>query len=485
MAVTNGTANGEEHIVPLWIDGKEVFTDNYIEVESPKSLKNIWRASGVTKKEAIEAVESSERAFKTWRKTKPAEISKILNKAAAIVEERLEELVHYQGEETGAPDFVTREFNLPLVLALLRDISGRVGTITGTIPNTANGGALVFKEPYGVILGIAPWNGPYILGLRACIYAIAAGNTCVLKGSEFSPRCFWALGDILHKAGLPDGVLNVIYHRPQDAAEVTNAMIEHNAIKKINFTGSNLVGSLIAAKAGKELKPTCMELGGKASSIVCEDADLELAAAQCALGAMAHSGQICMSTERIIVYKSIEEKFATELKKAVERIYPSEGEGPILVAKPAIAKIRALHEDAVAKGATVLYGDLAARDPNPHRIRPVIMSGVKKGMDLYYTESFGPSVSLHTVENDEEALELANDTEYGLTGAIFTNNLTRGIRMAREIDSGAVHINQMTIHDEPCLPHGGSKKSGWGRFNAENGFDEFLKLKTITFADEI
>lgn len=179
-----------------------------------------------------------------------------------------------------------------------------------------------------------------------------------------------------------------------------------------------------------------------------------------------------MSTERIVVHKSIAEEFAGKLKEAVEKIYPSNGESPILVAKPAIEKNRKLMEDAVSKGAKVLYGDISDRDTNAYRMRPIVITDVKKGMDIYYTESFGPTVSLLTVGSDEEAIELANDTEYGLSGAIFTQSLGRGIRMARQIDSGAIHINQMSVHDEPALPHGGVKKSGWGRFNSSNGLDE-------------
>lgn len=441
-------------------------------MKSPKTQENVWHAAGASKEQALEAVESSQRAFKSWKKTKPPAIRSIFLKAADIMEERLEELASYQGDETGAPDAISKDFNIPCTIEMLRDIAGRVATISGSIPVTSSGGALVFKEPYGVILGIAPWNGPYILGVRACAYALAAGNTCILKGSEMSPRCFWAIGDIFHKAGLPAGCLNVIYHRPEDAADITNALIEHNAIKKVNFTGSTGVGSIIAAKCGRELKPCLMELGGKASAIVCDDADLESAAFQCALGALVHSGQICMSTERIVVHKSIAEKFSEELKKAVEKIYPSDGDSPILVAKPAIEKNIKLVKDAVAKGANVLYGDIAARDVNAYRMRPIVITDVKKDMDIYYTESFGPTVSLLAVESDEEAIELANDTEYGLSGAIFTKSLGRGIKMARQIDSGAIHINQMSVHDEPALPHGGVKKSGWGRFNSTNGLDE-------------
>ncbi|GAB7356388.1 hypothetical protein MBLNU459_g7168t1 [Dothideomycetes sp. NU459] len=487
MTATDGATNGAGYTVPLWIDGKEVTTSTTFDVNAPKTEKLLWKSAGANAKDATEAVESSQRAFKSWRKTKPQQIRKIFLKAADIMEERMEELAAYQMEETGAPEFIVKHFNLPTTIELLRDIAGRVsGAVAGSMPVTEGGSAFVFKEPYGVILGIAPWNAPYILGVRACAYALAAGNTCILKGSELSPRSFWAIGSIFHEAGLPAGCLNVLYHQPSDAVSVTNTLIEHFAIKKVNFTGSTAVGSIIASKAGKELKPCLMELGGKASAIVCDDADIPNAAMQCALGALVHSGQICMSTERIIVHKSIVDDFSAALKASIEKIYPADGESPILVAKPAVQKNQKLMQDAVDKGARVLYGDVAHRDStNAYRMRPVVVADVTKDMDIYYTESFGPSVSLLAVDDDAAAVELANDTEYGLSGAIFTQDLARGLRLARQIDSGAIHINQMTVHDEAALPHGGVKKSGWGRFNSNNGLDEFLKLKTVTFAGEL
>jgi acyl-CoA reductase-like NAD-dependent aldehyde dehydrogenase len=415
---------------------------------------------------------------------KSTEIRKILLKAADIMESRIDELAGYQMEETGAPDFIVKSFNLPTTVEMFRDVAGRIGSIVGMIPQTQDGGALVFKESYGVILGIAPWNAPYILGLRAVIYALATGNTAILKGSELSPRCFWAIGSVFHEAGLPAGCLNVLYHRPQDAAAVTNRLIEANEIKKVNFTGSTAVGAIIAAKSGENLKPCLMELGGKASALVLDDADIENAAFQCALGAFVHAGQICMSTERIVVHKSILEPFSEALKGAIAKIYPDSGEAPILVARPAVEKNQKLVKDAVDKGAKLLYGDLNSKETNSHRLRPFVVQDVTKEMDLYYTESFGPSVSLLTVESDDQAVDYANDTEYGLSGAIFTKDLQRGIRLARQIDSGAIHINQMSVHDEAGLPHGGVKKSGWGRFNHEYGLNEFLKLKTVTFAGD-
>ncbi|KAG8623270.1 hypothetical protein KVT40_008246 [Elsinoe batatas] len=481
----NGTSNGTGYTIPLWIDGKEVTTSTVFDVQSPATSKQIWKCYGASKKETDQAVEAAQKAFKTWRKTKPQKIRDILFKAAEIMQRRQQELASYQMEETGAPDPLVNGFMLPTTIEMLKDVGGRAPTITGVIPETTveGTGAFVFKEPYGVNVGIAPWNAPFILGTRAFLYAIATGNTVVLKGSELSPRCFWSLGSVMHEAGLPAGVLNVIYHQPSDAVDVTNALIEHVHTKKVNFTGSTAVGSIISSKAGKELKPVVMELGGKASAIVLKDAKLQNAAMQCVLGAFIHSGQICMSTERILVDKSILEPFSEALREAVDKVYPKSGDGPTLVAKPAVQKNKKLIEDATSKGAKLIYGDLdtALNAENEYRIRPFIVTGVKPGMDLYYTESFGPSVSLIPFETEQEAIDIANDTEYGLSGAVFSENLGRALRIAREIDSGAIHINQMSVHDEPTLGHGGVKKSGWGRFNGQWGMDEFMKTKTVSY----
>lgn len=480
---SNGTANSSKP-VPLWIGGKEVTTSTTFDVTSPSTGKKIWAASSVSPQQAVEAIEAAQKAFKTWRKAKPAEIRTILLKAADIFEARKEELMGYMKDETGALDAFCG-FNMMVTIENFRDVAGRAANILGVIPQTQTPGqgAFIFKEPYGVNFGIAPWNAPYILGTRAFLYAIAAGNTVVLKGSELSPKTFWAIGSVLKEAGLPDGVLSVIYHKPEDAVAVTNTIIEHPMVKKVNFTGSTGVGSIIAGKAGKELKPVLMELGGKASSLVCEDANIENAAFQCALGAFLHAGQICMATERILVNRKVLAPFAEALKGAVEKVYPPSADAPVLVAKAGVEKTHRLLTDAQSKGAKSIYGDINTHDPAAYRIRPVIMTDVKKEMDLFYTESFGPSVSLIAVDSDEEAIEIANDTEYGLSGAVFTESLSRGLRIAKEIDSGAIHINSMSVHDESMLPHGGVKKSGWGRFNAQWGIEEFLKLKTVTYME--
>jgi acyl-CoA reductase-like NAD-dependent aldehyde dehydrogenase len=220
-----------------------------------------------------------------------------------------------------------------------------------------------------------------------------------------------------------------------------------------------------------------LELGGKALAIVWEDADLKLAAHECALGAFLHSGQICTSTEKIIVHKNIVQKFEEEMTIAVKQLFT---EPAVLINKAGVEKNRRLVKDAVSKGANLLYGDVDARESTETRMSPIIVKGVTKDMDLYTIESFGPSVSMTVVETEEEALKIANDTEYGLHAAIFTEDLRRALKMAKFIEAGAVHINAMTVHDEPALLHGGVKNSGYERFGSP-GLEEWVKTKTVTF----
>ncbi|KAH7370191.1 aldehyde dehydrogenase domain-containing protein [Rhexocercosporidium sp. MPI-PUGE-AT-0058] len=469
-------------VIPLQINGKDVTTSKIIDVTNPSTSTVIHQASSAGLPEALAAVEAAEAAFPAWSDLPANQRRDIFLKAADILERRMEEVGKWQEEESGATTFYSSCFDCPNAVNQLRDVAGKISGIEGTVPSLQDPkrGALVMKEPYGVILGIAPWNATYTLGFRSVTFAIAAGNTAVFKASETTPRSLGVVGTVFREAGLPDGVLNVIQTAPDDAAAVTKALIEHPAVKKINFTGSTAVGRHIAKIAGENLKPVLMELGGKAPAIVLADADLQLAASMCALGAFMHSGQICMSTERVIVDKNISKEFAEQMKGAIEAMFPSSGEALVMVSGVGVKKNKALLKDAKSKGAEILYGDINAEEAAPERMRPVVVKGVKKEMDLYYTESFGPTVSLIEVENEDEAIKIANDTEYGLASSVFTKDLARGFRVAKKIDSGAVHINSMTVHDEAALPHGGVKGSGWGRFGAP-GLDEWVKTKTITF----
>lgn len=313
------------------------------------------------------------------------------------------------------------------------------------------------------------------------MFPIAAGNTVILKGTELSPRVMWGICSVLQEAGVPAGVVNLLVHEPSAAAAITSSLIASPEIKKINFTGSTVVGRIIAKLAGEHLKPVLLELGGKNPAIVWEDADLDLAAIECAKGSFLNAGQICMATDRILVHKAVRPQFEEKLKKAIDTVFggPS-AEAPVLIHAPSVEKNKKLLKDAVSKGAKVLYGDVNAEEPSRTRMRPVVISDVKENMDIYQTESFGPSVALYEIETEEEALRIANDTEYGLSSAVFTEDLRRGLRFAKQIETGAVHINHMTVHDESALPHGGAKASGYGRFNSF-AINEWVRTKTVTF----
>ncbi|KAK4217038.1 salicylaldehyde dehydrogenase [Rhypophila decipiens] len=476
--------NGEGYTVPFLINGENVHPERSFDVTNPATGKVVHRSGSASEVEVQAAVDAAAQAFKTWKKTTPQQRRNIFLKVADNLESRKEELAKYMMEETGCPQ-QWADFNLMTAKDFLYDVGGRISSVEGSYPATNNPetGAIVLREPFGVVLAIAPWNAPYILGMRSVLYPIAAGNTAILKGSEACPRTMWGLCSVFQEGGLPAGVLNMLVHEPANAPAITKSLISNPEIKKINFTGSTAVGRIIGRLAGENLKPVLQELGGKASAIVWEDADIDNAAVQCALGAFLNSGQICMSTERILVHRNVRAEFEKKLVGAIDHIFNGEGaDAPVLITAAAVDKIKALVSDALSKGANLVYGDAnAPEEKTKTRIRPMVIAGIKEDMDLYKTESFGPTVSLFEIESEEEALRIANDTEYGLTSAVFTEDLRRGLRFANEIETGAVHINSMTVHDESMLPHGGAKASGYGRFNASTGLSEWVRTKTVTF----
>jgi len=470
------------HTVPFLINGSDHTSERAVDVVSPASGEVVHRYHSADVEDANAAVEAAAEAFKSWRKTRPSERRDLFLKAAEIMEKRRDELRKYSMSETGS-DATWADFDISTGISHLKEVAGRIGTLEGAIPTVSdpNTTALVLREPYGVVVAIAPWNAPYILGTRSVVFPMAAGNTVVFKASEVSPRTLWAIADVFREAGLPDGVLNVIFHERANAAAVTAALIEHPEVKKINFTGSTPVGRIIGKLAGENLKPVILELGGKAPAIVWEDADLDLAALQCTLGAFMNSGQVCMSTERILVHKNVKDEFEKKLSATIEQVFSSKGDAPILIASAPVAKNKALIKDAISKGASLVHGNPDVEESSKTRMRPIVVRDVTTEMDIYKSESFGPTVSLMAIETEEEAIKIANDTEYGLSSAVFTSDLQRGLRIAREIETGAVHINNMSIHDESGLPHGGAKASGYGRFGASAGLDEWTRTKNITF----
>jgi acyl-CoA reductase-like NAD-dependent aldehyde dehydrogenase len=374
-------------------------------------------------------------------------------------------------------------FNCMLASGMLREAAAQTyGTLGEVIPSDIPGKlAMAVRAPAGVVVGIAPWNAPVILGVRAIATPLACGNTAVLKASELCPRTHRLIGEALRDAGLPDGVLNVVTNAPADAPAVVEALVAHRAVRRINFTGSTRVGRVIAELAARQLKPVLLELGGKAPLLVLDDADLDEAVAAAAFGAFFNQGQICMSTERIIVDQAVADAFTAKfVAKAMTLTAadPTEGRAPLgsVVDPAAAAAVRRLIDDAVAKGA-VLH---EAAPPSGTLLSAAVLDRVTPEMDIYAAESFGPVTVIIRVKDEEEAIRVANDTEYGLTSAVFTGDAARGLRVAERIDAGMCHINGPTVHDEAQMPFGGVKASGYGRFGGKAGIAEFTDLRWIT-----
>ncbi|KAI5460671.1 aldehyde dehydrogenase domain-containing protein [Mariannaea sp. PMI_226] len=471
-------------VVSFFINGKPYHSKKTFDVVSPATGKVVHRCGNADTQDAELAVDAAAGAFPKWRQTTSSQRRDIFLKAAEIMESRRAELVRYFVDETGGTE-IWGNLNIDIAVDLIKDVAGRISAIEGSFPTTKdpNTSAIVTRQPFGVVLSIAPWNAAYILGTRSVVFPVAAGNTVVLKATESAPKTMWAIASVFHEAGLPNGVLNTLSHEPAAAASVTSSLISNSHVKKINFTGSTNVGRIIGRLAGENLKPVVLELGGKAPAIVWEDADLVNAAKQCALGAFLNSGQICMSTERILVHKNVKEAFVVKLKEWVDALFPPDQASPVLINGAAVAKNKQLLANAMSIGATILHGDPDAQEASKAMMRPVILGNVTKDMDIYHIECFGPTVSIIEIETEEQAIEIANDTEYGLTSAVFTEDLRRGLRFAHQIESGAVHINSMSVHDEASLPHGGAKSSGFGRFNALSGLQEWVWTKNITYVN--
>jgi acyl-CoA reductase-like NAD-dependent aldehyde dehydrogenase len=421
-------------------------------------------------------------AFPAWAAIGPNGRRAVLNKAAAAMEARKEEFVKAMMGEIGATAGWAM-FNLMLATSMTREAAALTTQISGeVIPSDKPGClAMALREPVGVILGIAPWNAPIILGVRAIVTALACGNAVILKASEICPRTHELIIEAFVEAGFPEGVVNVVTNAPKDAADIVGALIDHPAVKRINFTGSTAVGRLIATRCAQQLKPCLLELGGKAPLIVLEDADLDEAVKAAAFGAFMNQGQICMSTERIIVIESVAPDFIKRFAakaKSMATGDPREGKAPLgaVVDKKTVSHVNALIDDAIAKGAQMIAGGKADSVLMP----ATVMDGVTSAMKIYREESFGPVVAVIRAKDEAEAIRLANDSEYGLSAAVFTRDTVRGLRVARQVRSGMCHVNGPTVHDEAQMPFGGVGASGYGRFGGKAGIDQFTELRWIT-----
>jgi benzaldehyde dehydrogenase (NAD) len=439
-------------------------------------------APAATVADALAAVEAAAKAFPAWSAMGPGERRALLMKAAAALEAKGAAFAVAVAAETGG-SAMWAGFNVHLAAGILLEAAAMTTQISGeVIPSDVPGNlAMGVRQPAGVVLGMAPWNAPIILGVRAIAMPLACGNTVVFKASEVCPATHGLIVEALQDAGFPHGVVNFVTNAAQDAGAIVEAMIAHPAVRRVNFTGSTRVGKVIAAACARHLKPALLELGGKAPLLVLDDADLDAAVDGAAFGAFANSGQICMSTERIIVDASIADAFVAKLA-AKARALPlgDPRKGPVVLGSvvdmSTVHRCNELIEDALAKGATLVCGGKSETTLMP----ATLLDHVTPAMRIFYEESFAPVKPIVRVDGVEAAIACANDNEYGLSAAVFGRDVARALTVAKRIESGICHVNGPTVHDEAQMPFGGVKGSGLGRFGGKAAIAEFTDLRWIT-----
>lgn len=475
-------------VIGLLIDSQDVAATGGATFERRNPLTGVivTRAAAANVDDASAAVDAAARAAGAWKRVGPSARRALLLAAADALQARAADFVAAMTAETGS-SVPWAQFNVHLASNMLREAASLTTQIGGEVIPSDMPGCLSYslRVPAGVVLGIAPWNAPVILGVRAIATPLACGNTVVLKASEMCPATHRLIGEVLLAAGFPAGVINVVTNAPKDAGEVVAALIAHQAIRRVNFTGSTRVGKIIARLAAERLIPVLLELGGKAPLLVLDDADLDAAVAAAAFGAYMNSGQICMSTERIIVHERIADAFLDKFRAKLATLLsgdPQAAATPLgsVVDQTAANHVQSLIQEAVDSGAT-LY---EAKEPTGTLLSAALLDHVTPAMRIYSEESFGPVTTMFRVSDDDEAVRIANDSEYGLSSAVFSRDIARALRIAARIDCGMCHINGATVHDEAQMPFGGTKGSGYGRFGGSAGIAEFTDLRWISVATE-
>ncbi|MGM3273993.1 aldehyde dehydrogenase [Ralstonia sp. 24A2] len=484
MTNTNVAPLEGTQIISMLINGERVQAGNgaVFERRNPLDGSVATRAPAATVEDARRAVDAAAAVFPGWAAMGPTERRALLMRAAQALEAKGAAFAAAMAAETGA-SVLWAGFNVHLAASGLQEAAAMVTQIAGEIiPSDVPGSlAMGVRQPAGVVLGIAPWNAPVILAVRAIALPLACGNTVVLKGSEISPATHGLIIEALQEAGLPRGVVNFVTNAPADAGAIVEAMIAHPAVRRVNFTGSTRVGRIIAQTCATYLKPAVLELGGKAPLLVLADADIDAAVDGAAFGAFANSGQICMSTERIIVDEAIADAFVTKLAaKAASLPLGDPRKGPAVLGSvvdmSTVERCNHLIDDALAKGAKLLCGGKATSTLMP----ATLLDHVTPDMLIYAEESFGPVKGIVRVSGDDAAIACANDNAYGLSSAVFSRDVARAMNVARRVESGICHINGPTVHDEAQMPFGGVKASGFGRFGGSAGVAEFTELRWMT-----
>jgi acyl-CoA reductase-like NAD-dependent aldehyde dehydrogenase len=480
MSTTATQADHRQYIGGKWVEASngETFEDL-----DPYTGDVTATVPAGTREDARAAIDSAVSSFPAWSKAAPAERQAVFLRAADVLESRRDEVVALLAAETGC-SFGFGMFQMGFVPGLFRQAAGIAYSPIGEILPSDMPGAMAMglRRPVGVVGAIAPWNAALILSARSISAPLALGNTVVLKPSEESPYVGGLLwGEIFSEAGLPDGVLNVVTHAPGQAGPIGEELAENSHVRRINFTGSTDTGRKLAELAGRNLKRVVLELGGYNPLIVLEDAAVDYSVDAAAFGAFLHQGQICMSARRIIVERPIADEFIDRFAEKTAGLKvgdPREHDtiiGP-LINRKALETVSARVKDAISKGAKLLAGGEAVGPC----FQATLLADVPEDSEFARVETFGPVAAIEVVDSADEAIDRANATSYGLASGILTGDPDKGLALAERLDAGIVHVNDQPVHDEPQMPFGGVKDSGWGRFGGTAAIEEFTDLRWVT-----
>jgi succinate-semialdehyde dehydrogenase/glutarate-semialdehyde dehydrogenase len=483
MGVTDEQVSRVLGAVPkgLLIGGKWITTDGAVDVEDPSTGKVIASVADASPEQGIEALDAAVAASADWAATDPRERGEILRKAFDLLVERSEDIALLMTLEMGKPLAEARG-EVTYGAEFFRWFSEEAVRIAGRYSVAPSGGTrlLTMKQPVGPVFAITPWNFPLAMGTRKIGPALAAGCTVVIKPAAQTPLTTLALAAVLIEAGLPDGVLNVI--TTSRSGKVSAPIIADPRLRKLTFTGSTGVGQKLIEQSAQNVLKVSMELGGNAPFVVFGDADLDKAVDGAMLAKMRNIGEACTAANRFIVHESVVDEFSRRLAQRMGAMTIGRGiddgvtVGP-LVDNAAIDKVTELVADAVDKGATVLTGGQAIDGPG-HFYPPTVLTGVPTTAKVFREEIFGPVAPVITFSSDQDGIDKANDTEYGLVAYAFTENLTRALTVAEKLHTGMVGINQGIVSN-PAAPFGGVKSSGLGREGGTEGIEEYLETKYV------
>lgn len=440
------------------------------------------RVAAGTREDAAAAVEAAAAAFPDWAALAPEQKQHLFLKTADVVEERIPHIKQVLAEETGCADAFAG-FQLKWILGALRQAAGWVYQANGELLPSDMPGAMhmAIRRPLGVVAAFSPWNGAQVLAWRSVLFPVVWGNTVVLKPSEQAPiAAGLLLPEIMEEAGWPAGVVNVVTHAPGEAAPIADEFFENPKVRCINFTGSTRTGRMLAERAGRHLKRIVLELGGYNPLIVLDDADLDYAVDATAFGAFFHAGQICMNARKVIVQEAIADEFVERLTQKARsiRVGDPKAEGTIvgpLINDDAVHNVTRDVQDAVSKGARVITGG----GSDGRVFQPTVLVDVPDDAVLAREETFGPVLVVQRVGSVQDAIRVANDHSYGLAAGVLTSDPDKGLALAGQLQSGIVHVNDQPVHDEPQMPLGGVRDSGWGNAGPHS-VDDFTQIQWVS-----